>query len=628
MLFLLAACVHRAEGEWVRNINFDGNEVQGFENPNSDAVLRDAMEQPYGGHPTWRSRRQELSRLDRELLGEDARRVETLLAHHGHFDAEVDGWVVVRLASDKERPPADITGYLSLGPPSRIQSIALEGLPEGPLKDTFLQKLDLEVGDVFELQPYTSGIQIIRTELQERSFAYATVEGTIQVDPVAHTADIRIVVHRGPSCTIGPITLVGEKNVPEQKLTLKIAEGDPYHLSTLEATRRQLFSLRVFQLVNVVPDLSDPARTQIPVRIEVRETKTRSVKLGVTGGYELGLLSTGASARFENWNLFHQLWTWEQEVFGGLGATSTSATGLEEGVSFAPIYSAEGTLTFPRFPAPGFQFINGGRIAQNLQPGYQLYEMTYSPSIAYIGFERNTLRLGYRLSYTNTVYLDDSNINEQILLSVLEQQWIYDSRNDPFQPNAGLYLDAHLAEAGFVLGGDYTFVRSNIEGRTFRSVHIGLWSPKLVTAFRLGGGVVAPLPWEGGLEGIPLEERLYLGGYTNVRGWSYRGFGLVDSDGIPQGGLGTVYGSIELRKKLPYDLYLVGFLDAGRIWDGLGTVSGLGVEYSVGAGVRYNSIAGPIRLDVGVHLGDNPYSSESGRFLSRFVPSLGIGEAF
>jgi outer membrane protein assembly factor BamA len=85
----------------------------------------------------------------------------------------------------------------------------------------------------------------------------------------------------------------------------------------------------------------------------------------------------------------------------------------------------------------------------------------------------------------------------------------------------------------------------------------------------------------------------------------------------------------ELRFPLPYDFGLVTFLDAGNAWllnkdvsvANFKQTGSNGLRYGAGAGLRYNTPVGPIRLDYGFNL--NPLPGES-----RAVLHFTIGQAF
>ena len=641
---ILPGCAPRS-GEWVRHVRFDGNEA-GLENPNGDAVLRDVLEQESGDRPTLLRPRQDTSRLSRDALRRDVARVETRYAHHGRFDAKVEGWVVIRRGAREGRlKPVEVVGYLDPGEPTLINKVRLDGLPEpedgkpeDPIRRRLRGLIDIAPGDTFDLATYTHALSAIRAGLQERSYAYATVSGEVLVDPATRRADIVFTVVRGPACRFGAVTISGSKKVPSDRLTLNVKEGEPYHPSAMAETRQSLFALRVFRLVDVIPDLSDPTRTSIPVRVEVRDTKTRSVKLGLVLNLENGLQSVGASAIYQDWNVARRLWTWEQEVFGGIGHTGIVSSTIVEDASgtVAPIFAADGTLTFTRI-LPALDFVNGGRIERGLEPGYLFTQFSYAPSFVIRRWERHAISLGYRVKYNRYNFLDadvaeelraeepDGVLENPYLLSLLEQSWSYDGRNDRFSPSRGWYLFLKTAEAGAVLQGDFAYLRLEGETRTYRSlIDIAGWDPDVILAGRLGAGLLLPFDPALGKAAVPLDERLFLGGADTVRGWGYNRLGpLISGTETPEGGLARAYGSFEIRRALPWSTSAVAFLDAGRVWDGLGTMGLTGIQLTVGGGLRYTSVAGPLRLDLGVRLGEDRIGTDP-----RLLLHFGLGEAF
>src|SRR5690606_34945835 len=115
--------------------------------------------------------------------------------------------------------------------------------------------------------------------------------------------------------------------------------------------------------------------------------------------------------------------------------------------------------------------------------------------------------------------------------------------------------------------------------------------------------------------------RFYAGGSNDVRGWTFRQIGpvvaradsvFIDDDGEIQaararyeelGGLSKLAGNIELRLPFPglgpaWSSAL--FLDFGQVYQGPPNPRDL--RYGVGTGLRYETLIGFIRLDVGFKL--------------------------
>ena len=174
----------------------------------------------------------------------------------------------------------------------------------------------------------------------------------------------------------------------------------------------------------------------------------------------------------------------------------------------------------------------------------------------------------------------------------------------------------------------------------------GARRPDLLVAARLGGGFMVP-PSDGGLDSIPLDERLYLGGGTTVRGWAPDRLGPVQwsdpacaSDGaiegcelVPVGGLVQAFGNFEVRKKLPWGLGAVLFVDLGRVWGTWAEILESPPLPSLGLGLRYDSPIGPLRADLAWRLGtqddiERPAGDPDAATPSRIAVHFGITEAF
>jgi outer membrane protein assembly factor BamA len=83
-----------------------------------------------------------------------------------------------------------------------------------------------------------------------------------------------------------------------------------------------------------------------------------------------------------------------------------------------------------------------------------------------------------------------------------------------------------------------------------------------------------------------------------------------------------VVGNLELCKVVGWDVSVVGFTDAGRVWDTPADARLDGLQWTVGGGLRYATAIGPIRADLGVRLGDE-FPDQP-----RWALHFGLSEAF
>jgi outer membrane protein insertion porin family len=152
--------------------------------------------------------------------------------------------------------------------------------------------------------------------------------------------------------------------------------------------------------------------------------------------------------------------------------------------------------------------------------------------------------------------------------SSLRPAYLFDSRDNPFEPTHGQKISLALEYAGGPLGGDNYFLRPE--------VGYSLWLPvsnyptKTVLAFNAEGGLIHPL----GKQPINVLERFFLGGENSIRGHRYRSIFLRDKNGEPlrDENLVILGGDSYVQFNLEYHFVLGGpfrvllFTDAGNVF--------------------------------------------------------------
>ena len=140
-------------------------------------------------------------------------------------------------------------------------------------------------------------------------------------------------------------------------------------------------------------------------------------------------------------------------------------------------------------------------------------------------------------------------------------------------------------------------------------------------SFVLAGRVAAGTIVGADLTQVPADRRFYAGGGGSIRGYAYQAAGPRDKLNEPTGGLSKVEASIEARLKITESFGLAAFMDSGAAFTSSMPGQG-GLWYTgVGAGVRYLTPVGPLRLDVAV-----PLKRISGE--PSFGVYIGLGQAF
>jgi translocation and assembly module TamA len=98
---------------------------------------------------------------------------------------------------------------------------------------------------------------------------------------------------------------------------------------------------------------------------------------------------------------------------------------------------------------------------------------------------------------------------------------------------------------------------------------------------------------------LPPDQRFYAGGSGTLRGYRYQSVGPLFPDGNPIGGTAINAGQAEYRQRIGQNLGFAVFLDAGQVSQDVNPLDST-LRFGAGAGVRYYTAIGPIRLDLGV----------------------------
>jgi translocation and assembly module TamA len=120
--------------------------------------------------------------------------------------------------------------------------------------------------------------------------------------------------------------------------------------------------------------------------------------------------------------------------------------------------------------------------------------------------------------------------------------------------------------------------------------------------------------------GLPPDQRFYAGGSATVRGYKYQSVGPLFADGNPAGGTAIDAATIELRQRIWGPVGAAIFADAGQVSTRSAPFGG-SLEEGVGAGVRYYTPIGPVRVDIAVPVKHEPNGDS-------FELYLGLGQAF
>lgn len=490
--------------------------------------------------------------------------------------------------------PVPVTVTIEPGQPFVFGRVEATPLPEG----LTLAELDLVPGE-----PANSAV-IVKAEAamveawRQRShpLAVAAPRDTV-ADHRTKTLDVAISVRPGPMADFGRVDVVGTEHV-DPNLVLRRAgiSGGPYSSRTTKRAETRLRDLGVFESVRVTPaEQLDPDGT-IPVTIAVVERKRRVIGASVSYSNTEGL---GVETYWRHRNLFGGA---EQLQF------TASITRLLDG-AFDPDFRLAGTFRKPAVHGPMTDFTLR---AEGYRETTEAYRVTAAE--AEVGLEHafsDTLggAIGLEIARSETI---SASGTEDHLVTTLTGSLEWDTRNDPLDPSKGLHATVMAAPAyDFLVGKPFATVSADLAA--YRALGD---TDRFVFAGRVATAVLAV----DDIANVAPDRRLYAGGAGSVRGYAYKNIGPRDGGGDLIGGRSSLLLSGELRYRASDRLGLVGFVDAGNAYSSILPGFG-GLKVGVGAGLRYLTLVGPIRLDVAV-----PLQPEAGDPAAAVY--VGIGQVF
>jgi outer membrane protein insertion porin family len=638
-------------------VSFEGNTVF-----NSDKLMK---EMPFAE-----------SEVVRDDLTEDAaRKITSLYYGKGYASAQA-----IPLKPAATGDTVHLTFYIFEGEHTKVGALHLPGLtlPEKNLKDV----LPLKEGDDYNPELLSSDTDVVREFYI--ALGYLAVEvGSPEVKMEKDAAVITIPVKEGPRTLISRVEITNARAIPLEEIrkTIGLNQDGPYNEVDIADARLRVLDLyqeRGF-LDASIRTKADLAGEKAQITFEIQEgEKTffgRTIVTGNTGTriavverellhkegapfsysllakerqklYKLGLFSNIRIEPMEEYDHRRDI---------HIDVTEGNAGSVEFGFGYSNFDK------FTGFVDIGYKNLFGMNRQASLRIGHNSLERLYALSYLepwFLGkqlqlkgtlfynerdeknidtkvimyrYKRRGLTLGLEKQYTSTlrgelyyeiVLADTSDVQPDIILtdkdagrlviSSIRPGITYDTRDNPFDPRNGILLALTAKMASAALFSEASFVKVVFSGSFYHEL-----SKRFVFAAGVRSGVARA--WDSS-EILPLAERYFLGGRNTVRGYAQDTLGPRGFAGNPTGGNAFIQTNLELRTSLGKGLGLVTFLDSGNVWHKTGDID-WSLKHAVGAGLRYDTPVGPLRLDYGYKL-----RREEG--LSRSEIFFSIGQAF
>lgn len=620
--------------------------------------------------------------LDPFTVDIDRKRVEAYYAAHGYFFAHVTEATVTPRGKDGKS--VDVKLVVDEGPPTVIDNVVVNGLtPLSEKEGAALQKMlekPFRHGSVFVHDRYLERKAIGEARLQRLGFAWGTVTGEVDVNRDKRTADVIFNVSAGPRATMGSVYVRGYDTIDPRLILARaqIDKGAKFSPDLLEDARGRIYNTGAFGSVKVEYDHDAEHPEVADVVITVHEGKFRELRLGVGFDFESTRYDAHFSAEYTKHSFLGGLRTLKLRLEPGwvLLVNQASIGAPQNGPTNGPSLRADATFSQPDFVLRNFEFKWTVGYDVGIDYGYQYHGPRTSIGIIRpLWRNRITLALSYNFNYLlffNTVpaLTEDPHAAAQLYgytnpyrVAWWQEDITIDLRNKPQDPHWGGYFATLIEEGGTYAGGAFTYEKVQPELRLYAPL-----GKRVTLAARGEFGQM----FEQGNDGSPITRRFYLGGPNSHRGFNYDRMsiqvplGYAGAPTLPIGGDQFVLFSAELRVDV-YRLFnnwlgFTAFADAGDVaapstqgaslltvlspksYDPGGicqngqtpklstTVDLTDPHVAVGGGLRYHTIIGTIRADIGVRVNRTTPCESDGRPNpdpgSRVAFHISIGESF
>ena len=484
---------------------------------------------------------------------------------------------VVQLTQDKKW--MIITIAVSEGEQFKVSSVDITG--NKIVSEEELRKLiKLAPDKVFSKAVMRKDVTALSDKYSDTGYALVSVNPDIVPNEEKKQVAVIYQIGEGDKYKIGKIEISGNTKTRDKVIRreIRVDEGDTFNNSALKRSYDRLNNLNFFETVDIAPK-PRPEEKVVDLDVKVKEKSTGSLSVG--GGYSsvdkvIGMVELSQANLFGNGQLL--------KVKGELGTTMNDAE-----LTFKDPYFLDKEIAF------------GATIykQQRDYPDFQRKAVGLELSLGKSFWEYWSASIAYNLEQVKVANVSDSAsllVQDQIgkrITSAISPAIARDTRDYYLDPLRGSRNVLTTTFAG--LGGDNAFIRGVLDS--------GWYFPVFdVTTIHLRGRV----GWIQGIfnKAVPLYENFYVGGIYTVRGLGWGIAGPKDpGTGEAIGGTKELIFNAEYIFPIIQDLKIKGvvFVDAGQAYASNQTI-GTDLRYTSGAGLRWASPFGPIRIEYGVNL--------------------------
>jgi len=492
-----------------------------------------------------------------------------LLQTEGYFDAEV------RLEATASDGQSGWTLHVSPGPRSSVAEVTLyfDGDLGTPAQARSAEQLrrawPLPIGRPFTQTDWDAAKADLLARVRAAGWPLARWTSSVaRAETAKQSVYLSLLLDSGPRVLLGDLKIVGLALQSEESVRrlAGFTPGTPYSQTVLDDFQDRLRRTQLFDSVSVSlpPDLAAAQASAAPVIVRLREAAKTQTTVGV--GYHA---NTGQSASLE---------VLDRQPFG---LPMTARNKLQFGRELS-----SGELELSSYPQADMSRNLASLQVERDSSGAEILD-SLSARVGRVREQGHDERLVYT-EFLHSLQTDATGRSTSDALS-FNVQWKRSRVDNPLLPTDGtqalLLLGAGRAEASNADSG--LFGRARLLLQAYKPLGGWYGSTRLELAEVFASGNI----------GVPQKLLWRAGGDDSVRGYAYQELGPMVS-GLAVGGRVMATGTIEIAHPLMEsqpNLWGATFIDGGQAaqrWQDFRP------DWGVGAGIRYRSPVGPLRVDI------------------------------
>jgi len=435
----------------------------------------------------------------------------------------------------------------------------------------------------FRTTDFTATKRQIVDFLEQHGYPTYKMNAKAYVDLEEYKVDINISIDKGKKRFFSTTEINNSSKIDNKLIEEKIVyeDGDLYNVLKLEDSYENIYRLGVFEKISMEADFNE-SEGKAPISLILKEGKTKEFASNL--GYDTEDGMRGG---------VHYI---DHNFFGNLREFKTGLEVSQRG------YKAYTSLYDPKIKLPLVGRISFFNELEYAKWDYDAYiekllveRVTFGKKL--IGLEHY---FGFQLEHSEIESGIPSFLAGNYLINSLFYRVLIDERDSIIDAKNGYYTSLYIEKSMKQLGSQIDYLKLLAEARYIKEFY------PMVFAFKLKAGTIS--------EKTPPFKHFFTGGSLSNRGYEYRDLGQ-HAGKYPIGGLSMLDTSFESRYYITDNFSFVSFIDSSKLSQEINDFSSQWYN-SYGVGLRYLSVIGPLRLDIG-------YPQEGG-----FALHLGIGQVF